>query len=149
MNIIIEKLNKTDVSKFLELIHVFEDVFEMQNFKPPHQNHLRTVLYKENFMVFTASHNGKVIGGLTAYILDQYYSTKPLVYIFDLAIKKEFQRKGIGKKLISEINEYCRNQDFQEVFVQADKVDDYALEFYRSTPISDEEQVVHFYYSLN
>jgi aminoglycoside 3-N-acetyltransferase I len=33
--------------------------------------------------------------------------------------------------------------------VQADKDDDHAIEFYRSTPITNEEQVVHFYYTLN
>jgi aminoglycoside 3-N-acetyltransferase I len=43
---------------------------------------------------------------------------------------------------------YCRERGYEEVFVQADKVDDYAIDFYRATPITAEEEVVHFYYSL-
>jgi aminoglycoside 3-N-acetyltransferase I len=35
------------------------------------------------------------------------------------------------------------------VFVQVNKVDDDAIDFYQSTKPTNEEQVVHFYYALN
>jgi aminoglycoside 3-N-acetyltransferase I len=38
---------------------------------------------------------------------------------------------------------------FEEVFVQADEADDYALDFYRTTKPTNEEKVRHFYYSLS
>jgi aminoglycoside 3-N-acetyltransferase I len=79
-------------------------------------------------------------------VLDQYYSTKPLAYLYDLAVLTEYQRKGVGRKLIEFTNNYCRQEGFKEVFVQADKMDDYALDFYRSTNPTLEEQVVHFSY---
>ncbi len=91
----------------------------------------------------------QILGGLTVYILDQYYSEQPLAYIYDLAIAKKFQRQGIGKKLITALREYCNENGFEEVFVQADKADDIAIDFYRSTKITAEEQVVHFYYKLD
>jgi aminoglycoside 3-N-acetyltransferase I len=69
--------------------------------------------------------------------------------VYDLAIDKEFQRKGIGKQLIAAVNKHCREMGFEEVFVQADKVDEYALDFYRSTNTTEEEDVSHFYYTLN
>lgn len=143
-----KKLTKGDDEYFIDLILLFEDVFEMQNFKIPTREYLRKLLSKENFFVFVALLENKVIGGLTAYTLDQYYSTKPLVYIFDLAVKREFQRQGIGKNLISTINAYCKEAGVEEVFVQADLVDDYALDFYRSTG-GIPEDVVHFTYPLN
>jgi len=79
--------------------------------------------------------------------LRQYYSTSPLVYIYDLAVAPEYQRKGIGKMLITEIQSYCKDIGVEEVFVQADVADDYALDFYRSTGARGED-VVHFYYPL-
>ena len=91
---------------------------------------------------------GRVAGGLTSYLLQQYYSQSPLVYIYDLAVKTELQRKGIGKMLISGIAEYCKERGVAEVFVQADEADDYALDFYRSTG-GIAEKVVHFVYPLN
>lgn len=148
MKPVIKKLETSDIDLFIELIRVFEDVFEMENFSLPDQDHLQKLLGKDGFMVFVALVDNKVAGGLTAYTLEQYYSTMPLVYIFDLAVKTELQRQGIGKSLISEITSYCKKIGMEEVFVQADLVDEHAIEFYRSTGATPED-VVHFYYPLN
>ena len=148
MDIKIEKLSPDGIDKFTALIRLFEDVFEMKNFKMPDTDYLQKLLGKDSFSVFVALSENEVIGGLTAYTLQQYYSEKPLVYIYDLAVKTELQRRGIGKKLIAGITDYCKKAGVEEVFVQADKADDYALDFYRSTG-GNPEEVVHFTYPLN
>ena len=144
----IEVVVENDLTKFIHLIHLFERVFEMKNFTLPKAEHLQKLLERNDFFVFVALLNNRVVGGMTTYVLDQYYSEKPLAYIYDLAVETEFQRKGIGRKLIAEANKFFRERGFEEVFVQADKVDEYAVDFYRSTRPDDEEQVVHFYYNL-
>ncbi len=145
----IQLLRSRDVKEFKTLISLFEEVFEMKNFVCPDEKQLSALLAKENFFAITAKIDGQVVGGLTFYVLDQYYSVKPLAYIFDLAVLTRYQRMGIGRSLIEFTNSYCKEKGFEEVFVQADKVDDYAIDFYRSTRPSNEEQVLHFYYSLN
>lgn len=148
MKIEIKILSDQDIDDFVELIRVFEDVFEMKDFIIPDSKYLRNILAKPNFLTLVAKDGGKVLGGLTVYIIDQYYSQKPLAYIYDLAVLKKYQRKGIGKTLIKYLTDYCKKNGFEEVFVQADRIDDYALAFYRSTNPTDEEDVAHFYYSL-
>ncbi|HYV91822.1 MAG TPA: GNAT family N-acetyltransferase [Chitinophagales bacterium] len=148
MDIKIEKLNRNDIEKFIELIRVFEDVFKMKNFKIPDETYLLQLLAKDSFFVFVALLNNKVIGGLTSYIMQQYYSKSPLVYIYDLAVKTEFQRKGIGKMLITGNNNYCKDIGVEAVMVEADEVDDYAIKFYHSTGATA-EKVIHFDYLLN
>lgn len=143
------KLDERDVNKFTELIALFEDVFEMEPFRKPSVRYLKDLLNKKDFFVFVAVKDKQIVGGLTAYSLDQYYSERPIAYIYDLAVSRAFQRQGIGKSLIKKIEDYCYKNGFEEVFVQADKVDAYALDFYRSTNVTAEEQVVHFYYTLN
>lgn len=143
-----QRLSRQDIDQFIDLVKVFEDVFEMKNFVLPEWPHLHGLLGDDHFMAFVAIAGNKVIGGLTAYVLLQYYNVRPLAYIYDLAVKREFQRKGIGKKLVAAVNSYCKMKGFEEVFVHADKADGYALDFYRSTNITDEEQVVHFYYKF-
>lgn len=137
----------TEIDHFYALIRLFEDVFEMKDFVMPPADHLEKLLARDDFFVFVALMDGQVIGGLTSYTLRQYYSTSPLVYIFDLAVATEYQRKGIGRTLIAEIQNYCKGIGVEEVFVQADLADDYALDFYRSTGATAED-VVHFYYPL-
>jgi len=80
--------------------------------------------------------------------MQQYYSKSPLVYIFDLAVKTEFQRQGIGKMLITGNNSYCKDIGAEAVMVQADEVDDYAIKFYHSTG-AKAEKIIHFEYLLN
>lgn len=148
MDLKIKKLNKKDIDLFIELICVFEDVFEMESLVVPEKAYLENLLSRSDFIVFVAIKENKVVGGLTSYVLRQYYSKKPLVYIYDLAIETRFQRKGIGTHLISSLNNYSKEKGFEEVFVQANKVDEYAIDFYRSTG-AREEEVVHFYYALD
>ena len=145
----VKKLELQDLDRFIDLIHLFEDVFEMKHFTMPPSQHLEKLLARTDFYVFTAFKDDQLVAGLTAYILEQYYSEKQLAYIFDLAVARAYQRQGIGKMLIQAINKYCREKGFEEVFVQADRIDDHAVNFYRSTQPSEEEDVIHFYYLLD
>lgn len=144
----IQLLKSTDLNKLKELILVFENVFEMKQFELPSDTYLQKLLDKETFFAVISLVQDRIIGGLTGYILDQYYSEKPLAYIYDLAVLTEYQRKGVGRKLIKFTNEYCKQKGYEEVFVQADEIDDYAIDFYRSTKPTAEEKVIHFYYTL-
>lgn len=147
MRIEIQKLGSYQTKSFIELLDVFEEVFEMKNFESPSMKHLEELLQKDDFFVFVAIHEGEIIGGLTAYSLTQYYSEAPLVYIYDIAVLKKYQRKGVGKKLILGITDYCKELDVEEIFVQAEDADEHALDFYRSTGALS-TKVTHFYYPL-
>ena len=145
----IKRLQKEDINGFLDLVELFSNVFEMEQFSMPNRNHLQTLLDREDFLVFVVILGDKVIGGLTSYVLQQYYSEKPIAYLYDLTIDIEYQRQGIGKQLIIEVNSFFKEQGFEELFVQAEKVDQYAIDFYRKTNPSQEDQVLQFSYLLN
>lgn len=149
MEIEIQILKTNDIDKLKELISVFESVFEMEKFNRPSETHLQELLEKQTFFAVIALAENKVVAGLTVYVLDQYYSEKPLAYIYDLAVLTEYQRKGIGKSLIEFTNKYCRQKGFEEAFVQAEKVDKHAIDFYHTTKPTNEEEVVYFAYKLD
>ncbi len=146
MDVTIKKIARTEVQIFEELLHVFEVVFENGNTNLPPTNYLEKLLQQPSFMVFVAIKNHRVIGGLTAYIFDQYYSQKTMVYVRDLAVLNDFQRQGIGTKLMSELVQHCYSEGSDEVFVQAEREDTYALDFYRKTGAA-EIDMIYFYYS--
>jgi aminoglycoside 3-N-acetyltransferase I len=149
LSIEINLIRSDKLEELNQLISVFESVFEMEPLIRPSRSHLQKLLHKEDFFAVVAKANQQIVGGLTVYVLNQSYAEKPLAYIYDLAVLPEFQRKGLGKRLVEFTNDYCRERGFEEVFVQADKVDDYALDFYRSTAPTAEEEVIHFYYRLD
>ena len=88
----IKRLTSQDIDDFIELIKVFEEVFEIKNFAMPAKEYLQRTLINQNFLASVAKRDGKVIGGFTAYDLDSYYLEKPLAYIYDLAVLSAFQR---------------------------------------------------------
>ncbi len=148
MEVEIKKLSAINTLEFGQLLNVFEDVFQMEKFPRPSLAYLQQLLIRDDFFVFVAlDDQQEVVGGLTAYKLAPYYATRPLVYIFDLAVRTDCQRRGIGRKLITAVLAFSKEAGMEEVFVQADRVDQYALDFYRKTT-AVEEDVVHFYYSL-
>lgn len=145
----IQKLASTDLDRFTQLIRLFEDVFEMEDFRSPPEAHLQQVLENRDFHAFVALDEHAVIGGLTVYTLHQYYSKRPLAYIYDLAVERDRQRLGIGRQLIDFVTTYFKDKGYEEVFVQADKDEPHALNFYRGTAPTEEEDVSHFYYRLS
>lgn len=147
MNLKIVKLAPDDHDRFIELVKIFKTVFELENPTFPPKEHLRELLKREDFLVFVALEADRVVGGVTAYVLMQYHTVSSQVFIYDVAVQTEYQRKGIGGRLISEVSGYCREKNHEEMFLFAEEIDDHAIEFYRSTGAL-EERVVGFSYPL-
>lgn len=146
MNYQIEILLPESVHNFTELIKIFHTVFEMEDHGIPGESYLKKLLQKDDFLVLVAKADDKVVGGLTVYILHGYYTTKPIAYIYDVGVCVEYQRKGIGRHLLSALLDYCKARDYECAYVEAEASDQHAQAFYRSTPISNEVDVVHFTY---
>ena len=147
MDIQIKKLSSHDVRDFCELVEVFAAVFEMSAFKIPDDEYLQSLLNKPDFFALVATFENKVIGGLTVYVLHQYYTQNPIAYIYDVGILAAYQRKGIGQKLIRYLTSYCKESGFEEAFVQVETDDLQAMNFYRRTSFSNQLQATYFTYS--
>lgn len=148
MDVEVKILQATDLDQFNQLLDVFDIVFEYEASPRPDDAYLGRLLNKDSFMVIVAMQAGTVIAGLTAYVLDQYHSTLPVLFVQDLAVMHDFQRKGVGRKLIDYVVRYARDQGFQQMYIQAELADDYAVEFYRKTKPTGELMAVHFYYDV-
>ena len=143
----VKKLVPHQVSDFTDLVEIMKEVFE--NHEPtPDQAYLGNLLARPDFMVFVVKLGGKVVGGLTAYVLHGYYSTQPTAYIYDVGIAPDFQGQGLGKALMSEVCAYCQANRFGEAYVEAESEDLDAVRFYRKTNSSYEMNAVHFTYTF-
>lgn len=142
----ISKLQENDTKQFIELVELFNDVFEESN-KIASEIQLNKLLNKNDFYVFVAIKEGKVVGGLTAYELKKYYSDNSELYIYDIAVKSELHNQGIGKKLIEHLKTYSVANGIEGVFVQAHSEDIQAVKFYEST-FGKSEKVDHFNFEI-
>ena len=143
MNIEIKKLAKNEVKLFRELIELFIVVFEEEGKEIASDEHLNKLLLNPYFNVFIAQIEDRIVGGLTTYEMPRYYSEKSELYLYDMAVDTKLHNKGIGKKLISELRNYAKENNIETIFVEAHAEDEQAVKFYQST-FSEQEEVKHF-----
>jgi aminoglycoside 3-N-acetyltransferase I len=77
-----------------------------------------------------------------------YYADRSEIFLYDLAVKPDYQRMGVGKELIRSLKEECSRNGIKEFFVMAHEEDEHAIEFYRSTG-GTSEKVVNFLYETS
>ncbi len=151
MKINYQKLTKQDLPLLKELLKIFEEVFEMEDFVLPNDTHLQSLLENESMIFFVAilveNEEIKVLGGLRGYILPSVYYASSEMYLYDLGVNPKFQRQGIGTELMEKLKEYSKNLGYKELFVQADIEDQHAIDFYKKTG-GQTADVIHFSYEL-
>ncbi|MEP6894598.1 MAG: GNAT family N-acetyltransferase [Chloroflexota bacterium] len=143
----IKQLTNADLSTFTSLIHLFNMVFEEENSTIGSETNSLKLLNDNRFIALVTLAENEVVGGLTAYELPKYYSDTSEIFLYDLAVKSEYQRMGIGKGLIQSLKEYCIQRGIKEFFVMAHEEDEHAIEFYHATG-GKSEKVVNFVYDV-
>ena len=62
----IQKLQTGHLSKLIELIRLYEDVFEMDKFVMPSDQYLQSLLDRNGLTFLVANKDEKIVGGLTS-----------------------------------------------------------------------------------
>lgn len=136
---------RADQDSLKELLIVFAEAFEdHESYQSaiPSDEYLNKLLARENFIPLVAIADGKVVGGLTAYVLQKFEQERSEIYIYDLAVLEEHRRQSIATGLINKLREIAREVGAYVIFVQADHGDDPAIRLYESMGIR--EDVLHF-----
>jgi aminoglycoside 3-N-acetyltransferase I len=143
----IKRIDTKDVADLKKLVGLFNSVFEIENNPVAGDRHLGNLLRNPHFIALSAKANQKIIGGLPAYELPAYTGDFSEMYIYDIAVKSNYQRKGIGKMLIEELKVYCHANSIKTVFVEAHEKDTHAVDFYHAAKATA-EKVVHFNFDI-
>lgn len=147
-NFEIKRLGSPDVWLFQKLVRLFKEVFETENGAEANKLYLQALLQKPDFIAYAVLLENEVVGGLTAFELPLYYTECSEMFIYDIAVKTEFQRNGLGKALLAALAAYCKKAGIKVMFVAALEEDGHAVNFYHATN-GKGEKVVHFNYYLD
>jgi aminoglycoside 3-N-acetyltransferase I len=112
------------------LFALMADVFD-EPYEPLSDRYLDALLSAENFWVVAALLGGEVVGGLTAHALPMTRSESTELFIYDVAVRADRQRRGIGRQLVMGLRAAADDAGIGDVFVPADTTDEHALDFYR------------------
>ncbi|HBE83817.1 MAG TPA: AAC(3)-I family aminoglycoside N-acetyltransferase [Pyrinomonadaceae bacterium] len=138
-------VNRAEKNRLRDLLTVFAKAFEDQEHYQsavPSDGYLKKLLAREDFIPLVAVADGKVVGGLVAYVLQKFEQERSEIYIYDLAVLEEYRRQGIATGLINKLREMAREIGAYVIYVQADHGDDPAIKLYES--LGTREDVLHF-----
>lgn len=112
---------------FALMATVFGEVGE-----PLPDDYVKDLLGRDSFWAIAAFDGEDVVGGLTAHTLSMTRSPSSEVFIYDLAVREDHQRRGIGTLLVHELRAAAALLGIRDIFVPADNEDEGALDFYRA-----------------
>jgi len=127
----IERLGIDTIGSARELFTLMAGVFETES-KPLSNHYLSRLLGRDDFWVFAASFEGRTVGGLTAYSLPLTRIEQSEIFIYDIAVVPQYQRRGIGSQLVTAVRSHASATGITVAWVPADNEDAHALDFYRS-----------------
>ncbi len=111
---------------FLLMAEVFEEESTSLS-----DRYLDQLLSGRDFWAIAALLGNDVVGGITAHTLPMTRSETSEVFIYDIAVHVDHQRRGIGRELVSALRADAAALGIHDIFVPADNDDAHALDFYR------------------
>ncbi|MFY0569430.1 GNAT family N-acetyltransferase [Archangium lansingense] len=113
------------------LFSVMAEVFE-EDSEELSDGYIGRLLGREDFWAIAAFVDNDIVGGLTAHTLPMTRAEYSEIFIYDIAVRSDHQRQGIGRRLIEELRAQAAGMGIRELFVPADNEDVHALDFYRA-----------------
>jgi aminoglycoside 3-N-acetyltransferase I len=127
----LQRLTSGDRAVARALFALMAQVFEEESDELD-DDYLDRLLGETNFWAIAAFVGDELVGGLTAHTLPMTRTEVAEVFIYDIAVRPEQQRRGIGRRLIAELREQAAARGIGDVFVAADNEDTHALDFYQA-----------------
>jgi aminoglycoside 3-N-acetyltransferase I len=133
-------LSSSDLPLMRAMLGTFAKAFEEPETylsKQADDTYLRQLLAKAHFIAICAVSEDAVIGALAAYQLDKLEQDRREIHIYDLAVDKDFRRRGVATAMINALREEAVRRDAYVIFVQADLVDAPAIAIYEKFGVKE------------
>lgn len=121
----------SSVARAKSLFSMMSKVFETEQHELD-EAYVAGLLAREEFWALAATSGDELVGGLTAHALPMTRSMTRELFIYDLAVREDHQRRGVGRLLMAALQRLGAEAGIAVSFVPADDEDEHALEFYRA-----------------
>jgi aminoglycoside 3-N-acetyltransferase I len=127
----IERLTSGNRQKARALFAMMSKVFgeEAQTLS---DEYIDRLLCQPTFYAMAAFAEDNVIGGITAHAIPMTTSESSEMFIYDVAVHEDHQRRGVGRQLLLSLLEKAAADGIQHAFVPVDEEDREAALFYEA-----------------
>jgi aminoglycoside 6'-N-acetyltransferase I len=126
-----------DEQRVLDAAHLFD--------RPPTLESTREYLaHDRNYLLLAYLDDGAVAGFVRGTELQRLDGPERQMLLYEIGTAPEYQRRGVGKALIQELERICRDAGLAEMFVFTNRSNTAAMRLYESTgghTESDDEQM--------
>ncbi len=126
-----ERLGVGDTRRARGAFEMMHSVFD-EEAEALSDDYLSVLLGDESFWAIGAFDAGEAVGCITGHELRMTRHERTELFIYDLAVRVDRQRQGIGRLLVNELVASAADRGIDVVFVPADDDDTHALDFYTS-----------------
>ena len=130
-SVMICRLHPEDAAVASTLFRTIAGVFEEGAECLP-ASYVESILRNPSFWAIGAFAGDEILGGLTAHTLSMTRSASREVFLYDIAVREGWRRRGIGRRLLVFLREAAAAEGIDVMFVPADNEDLPALDFYRA-----------------
>jgi len=127
----LKRLKAGDRESAKVLFTLMAKVFE-EDSEELSDSYIDRLLGQESFWAIAAFADNDIVGGITAHTLPMTRAQSSEIFIYDIAVRSDHQRRGIGRRLIAELRAQAAGVGIRDLFVAADNEDVHALDFYRA-----------------
>ena len=111
---------------FIMMAAVFDEIT-----RPLPDDYVDALLARADFWAFAALDDGEPLGGITAHVLPMTRSPSRELFVYDVAVREDRQRQGIGRAMLVELVAQAGREGIESVFVAVADEDVHAMDFYR------------------
>jgi len=129
--VLVTRLGPNDASVARQTFALMAEVFE-EDREALSDRYVDRLLGRPDFWALAVIADGNVVGGLTAHTLMMTSTESAEVFLYDIAVHPDYQRLGLGSRLVNTLRRDAGELGIEIVFVPADDEDGHALDFYRA-----------------
>jgi len=95
-------------------------------------DYVDVLLARADFWVVAALEADAPVGGITAHVLPMTRSPSRELFVYDIAVREDRQRRGVGRTMLVELIAQAATAGIGSVFVAVADEDVHAMDFYRA-----------------
>ena len=105
--------------------------------RPLPDDYVDALLAREEFWAIAAIEDDEPVGGITGHVLPMTRAPSRELFVYDVAVREDRQRRGIGRTMLLELCALAGRSGIESVFVAVADEDVHAMDFYRAVGGAD------------